>query len=288
MTRYRPGKTLVFTLVLFSLRACDDKGPPASPEPPSAPSAKPSQSKAAPETPPAGEEPAAMPALRPPENPSQACAQVIVVAWQGAEHAGPSIKRDKAAALALAGQLIEQAKKQPDFAALARKHSDAPGSGKRGGHIGTHTRDSWPPVYRLIRDQVFGMQVNQIASRPVEAPFGHVIVRRCPVERGRARHILLRYRGARSGGDNAVHTREQALALAGQILKQARKPGADFAALAREHSQDRSAARGGDIGARARGELAPEFEEALFAMTPGQISGPVETEFGFHLVQRVE
>jgi len=71
-------------------------------------------------------------------------------------------------------------------------------------------------------------------------------------------------------------------------LEQAEKPGADFAALAREHSEDSSAARGGDVGLRARGELARAFEKARFTMSPGQISGPMVTEFGFHIIQRVE
>ncbi len=279
MTHYPQIVTTLVILALLPVAACDDKKTPA-------PAEAPSPSPPAPA--PAADKPAAMPALRPPKDPNEACAQVMVVAWQGAEHAQPTVKLDKAQARARAMELIKEAKQQPDFAALAEKQSDAPGSGQRGGHIGTYTREKWPEVYSGIRDAVFSMQVNEIAAEPFEAPFGQVVVRRCPVERARARHILIRYQGARSGGDRAQHTRDGAEALAEKLLEQVKKPGADFAALAREHSEDSSASRGGDVGLRARGELARGFEKALFAMSPGQISGPVETEFGFHIIQRVE
>ena len=288
MPPYRSVTIALVVLLAFSLFACDDEKPPAPAKAPSEPSMALSAGPAASVKKPAAEKPAAIPALRPPKDPNEACAQVIVVAWQGAEHAQPTVKLDKAQARARAIELIKEAKQQPDFAALAENHSDAPGSGQRGGHIGTYTREKWPEIYSGIRNAVFALQVNEIAAEPFEAPFGQVIMRRCPVERARARHILIRYQGARSGGDKAAHTREQAEALAEKLLEQAKKPGADFAALAREHSEDSSAARGGDVGLRARGELARAFEKALFTMSPGQISGPVVTEFGFHIIQREE
>jgi peptidyl-prolyl cis-trans isomerase C len=62
--------------------------------------------------------------------------------------------------------------------------------------------------------------------------------------------------------------------------------GADFAELAREHSQDPgSAENGGDIGCLGQGETVPNFEEALFNAEEGEIVGPVETEFGYHVIE---
>jgi peptidyl-prolyl cis-trans isomerase D len=88
--------------------------------------------------------------------------------------------------------------------------------------------------------------------------------------------------GQRLASHILVQDEEQARSLA----QQARAPGADFAALAREHSQDTgSAGAGGDLGWIAPGTMGDAFDEALFAMEPGQVSDPVRSEFGWHVIQ---
>ena len=67
------------------------------------------------------------------------------------------------------------------------------------------------------------------------------------------------------------------------------KHGADFASLAKKYSDDTgNASQGGDLGSVNRGALVPEFEAAAFALAPNQISGVVETVFGFHIIQLLE
>jgi peptidyl-prolyl cis-trans isomerase C len=97
-------------------------------------------------------------------------------------------------------------------------------------------------------------------------------------EQIRARHILI---------DARTCDAEKRIA---QLLEQARAPGADFAALAREHSQDPgSARRGGDLGFFERGKMAPEFEKAAFALqNPGDVSEVVRSEFGLHIIRLEE
>ena len=63
---------------------------------------------------------------------------------------------------------------------------------------------------------------------------------------------------------------------------------ADFPTLAREHSQDGSAKDGGDLGWATPGRYVPEFEQALNALKPGEISEPVVSRFGVHLIQLLE
>ena len=60
---------------------------------------------------------------------------------------------------------------------------------------------------------------------------------------------------------------------------------ADFAELARVHSEDSSAAKGGDLGWLSPGDTVPEFERAMNALKVGEISAPVRTQFGWHLIQ---
>jgi len=98
-------------------------------------------------------------------------------------------------------------------------------------------------------------------------------------EQVRARHILLKLN---PGDDEQVKhaVREK---MAG-ILAEAGN-GGDFAALARQYSEDASATQGGNLGFFARGEMVKPFEEAAFGLQPGELSAIVETPFGLHLIK---
>jgi peptidyl-prolyl cis-trans isomerase C len=97
-----------------------------------------------------------------------------------------------------------------------------------------------------------------------------------------ASHVLIT---VPQGADAA--TKAAARAKAEDVLKQARA-GADFAKLARTYSNDASAPRGGDLGFFPKGQMAPTFEAAAFALAPNQISDVVETPFGFHVIKMLE
>jgi peptidyl-prolyl cis-trans isomerase C len=89
-------------------------------------------------------------------------------------------------------------------------------------------------------------------------------------EEVRARHIL-------------VETEEEAKAILEQL-----KGGANFAALAKEKSKDPGGADGGDLGFFAKGQMVPEFSEVAFKMFEGQLSNPVKSQFGWHIIKMEE
>ena len=131
---------------------------------------------------------------------------------------------------------------------------------------------------------MFGLSVNE-TSDILRAPYGWVIARRCAVEKVTTRHILIRYAGARDAGDDVTRTQDEARALAEEIRSEV--TGGSFEATARERSEDSSAERGGRLGAVGRGMFQPAYEEAAFALDVGEISAVVETEYGYHVIERL-
>jgi len=99
----------------------------------------------------------------------------------------------------------------------------------------------------------------------------------------RASHILLMYDGSmRSRATRSKDDAQREIqALAVQL-----QDGADFAELARSHSDCPSSAKGGDLGSFGRGQMVGPFEEAAFGLQVGATSGIVETPFGYHLIKR--
>ena len=98
----------------------------------------------------------------------------------------------------------------------------------------------------------------------------------------RASHILVLV-----PAEATAQARTAARGRAEAALKAA-KGGQDFAKLARQYSQDASAQRGGDLGFFPRGQMVPAFDQAAFALAPGQVSDLVETQFGFHIIKAAE
>jgi parvulin-like peptidyl-prolyl isomerase len=217
---------------------------------------------------------------------AEACGQIIVVAFKGAYQAADTVTRTKAVAITRAGDLLEQVKKGADFTELARKESDAPTSAARGGGMGTFHKPDWPAIHEAIKEPLFALEVGEVAPAVVEAEYGIAIVKRCPVEKAHSRHILVRYKGAKKADGDIKRTKQQAKAFAEACLGRLAK-GEDFAKVVTECSNDASKDRGGDIGVVGRGLLAPAYEAALFAMKPGERSDVIETDFGFHVIERL-
>lgn len=99
----------------------------------------------------------------------------------------------------------------------------------------------------------------------------------------RASHILLMYKG--SDRSTATRSKEEAQQQIQGLLTQV-QGGADFASLAQQHSDCPSKARGGDLGSFGRGQMVKAFEDTTFALPVGGVSGVVETQFGYHIIQR--
>ena len=98
-----------------------------------------------------------------------------------------------------------------------------------------------------------------------------------------AQHILLK-----TDKTTTDAQKKEKLAAAKKIFAEAKKSGADFGELAKKHSEGPTAQRGGDLGSFSRGRMVKEFEDAAFAAKAGEIIGPVETQFGFHVIKVLE
>ncbi|MBC7173993.1 MAG: peptidylprolyl isomerase [Polyangiaceae bacterium] len=262
----------LIAVLALAIGACSEEPAAPTPAAPEAPAARtPTQ--------PGSDEPA------PNAFPDEACLQGVLVSYQGAASAAESVTRSKEEARERATELRERVAGGEDIASVAREEGDG-GRAARGGQLGTFPKSEWPALYAPLKEPAFALPVGGLSDL-VEAPFGYVFFERCPVEKVHTRHILIRYAGAHNAPADLTRSKEEARSTAQRLRREAAAPGADFASLARESSEDGSAAQGGDIGLIARGLLEPEYEQAAFALAPGQIAEVVETRVGFHVIQRI-
>jgi peptidyl-prolyl cis-trans isomerase SurA len=176
--------------------------------------------------------------------------------------------------------LVQRLRAGADFAQLARRESD----GQRaleGGDLG------WFPmaeVPSLVEGLANTMAKGEI-SDPLRSPSGFHVIKLADVKgtgpeivtQTKARHILIRTSEVVSDDDARTRLSQLRFRLSG---------GEDFGTLARSHSDDTgSALNGGDLGWLSPGDTVPEFEQAMGALAPNEISQPFKTTFGWHVVQ---
>ena len=184
-----------------------------------------------------------------------------------------------------AQQIVQRAKSGENFATLAKAFSQAPDKGANGGEMGLRTADRYPT---LFIDSTQNLNKGEV-SDPVRSGAGFHILKVLDKKQSemsstlilqtRARHILLR-----TGSELSEAAARNRLVT----YKQRVQTGTDFADLARQFSQDGSASTGGDLGWASPGQFVPEFEEVMARLQPGQISDPLISRFGAHLIQVME
>ncbi len=189
-----------------------------------------------------------------------------------------------------ADDMLSQLKGGADFSRLAATYSNA-SEALQGGALG------WRPVERLptlFLEAIKDVKVGDIAPI-VRSPNGFHILKvlgrrsavegklastSAPVQQTRVRHILLRVSDVTPEADVKRRLEEFKLRIdAGQV---------EFGTLARLHSVDPSGSRGGDLGWVYPGDTVPEFERAMNALKLNEVSEPVQSPFGWHLIQPME
>ncbi|HEY5718938.1 MAG TPA: peptidylprolyl isomerase [Gammaproteobacteria bacterium] len=180
-------------------------------------------------------------------------------------------------------RLLRQLREGADFSALAIAESDGQ-QALQGGDLGW--RDSGQ-IPRLFGDSARALALGAV-SEPIRSPSGYHLVKlldkrgeqAAMVTQTRVRHILVRTTSLVS--DNEARLRLERLRL--RIAN-----GEEFEALARANSDDPlSATKGGELDWVSPGELVPPFEQAMNALAPGELSEPVKSQFGWHLIQVLE
>jgi len=222
-------------------------------------------------------------------DPNEACLKILVVAHSGLDEdqqpEGADKLRDKPAAEAHAKALLAKLEAGESFESLVLSDSDDERTKAKRGGTGTFTRDAWPERYEPLKEPIFGLP---IAGRTavLDTPIGLVIAERCAVDKVHTRHILLRYAGAKRADDDVKRSRDEAKAEA-EAVRAMIAGGQDFAEVAKDKGEDGTAERGGDLGPIGRGMFAYAYEEAAWSLKPGELSPVVETDFGFHVIERL-
>ena len=208
-------------------------------------------------------------------------AQVLVTVPEGASDAVVAERRARAEAA------LARIRAGEPFDRVAREVSED-GNRANGGEIGLREADRLPDVFVGV---VRSLQPGQLAPSLLRTAAGFHVLKLVDrrdggilaVTQTHARHILLR--------PSPQLSQEAALARLAEFKRQIEAGGPrgrTFEQLAREYSQDASAAQGGDLGWASPGTFVPEFEQAMNALEPGAIADPVVSRFGVHLIQVVE
>ena len=222
---------------------------------------------------------------RQPNNPSGTVAMDLNLAMILIAVPENSTPSEVAALQAKAQQISQQAKNGENFANLATKFSEAADKGANGGEMGLRSAERYPTLF------VQGVQAlnKGDVSNPLRSGAGFHILKvlekkqsdlsGTTIVQTRARHILLRL--SKDLTESAARNRLLS-------YKQRIQSGTDFAEMAKQFSQDGSAPAGGDLGWASPGQFVPEFEEVMAQLKPGQISEPLVSRFGMHLIQVME
>ncbi len=184
---------------------------------------------------------------------------------------------------ARAEDIVAQLAKGADFAQMSASYSDA-SNALQGGEFGWRASGKIPT---LFADALKSMQPGQISPILRSSNGFHILKlidkrgldATLTVTQTHARHILIKTNELTSEAD----ARNRLLQLKERI-----ENGAKFEDMARLQSEDASASKGGDLGWINPGDTVPEFEKAMNALKPGQISDPIQTPFGWHLIQVLE
>ncbi|MBL8478648.1 MAG: peptidylprolyl isomerase, partial [Sterolibacteriaceae bacterium] len=181
---------------------------------------------------------------------------------------------------------LDQLRRGENFAKVAASYSDAP-DGLSGGDMGARPLDRLPALYADAVKKLKPGETSDILRSPAGFHIVKLVARQggggptqaVALKQTRARHILIKV-------NELVSEAEARRKLVG--LKERLDNGADFADLARLHSNDLSAAKGGDLGWMYQGDTVPDFEKAMDALKVNQVSEPIQSPFGFHLIQVLE
>lgn len=171
-----------------------------------------------------------------------------------------------------------------DFSKVAAEFSDAPDA-MQGGELGWRPIGQMGPVFAELLTSMDPGDITPVVKSPIGFHILKFLERRqqeTPVviiEQTHAQHILIKISELISEDD----AYQQIMQVKARIDK-----GADFSEMAKSFSEDASASAGGDLGWISPGDTVPEFEQAMGKLLPGQISAPIRTPFGWHLIKVIE
>ncbi len=203
--------------------------------------------------------------------------------------------RSRAEALALAEQVAKQASDEPTrFADLARQYSEDLPSRDEGGGLGNYAAVQMSPWPQVL-DALAALKAGQ-TSKVVETAYGFHVFYRSPLSgegRSSGRHIVISHDQAPwlavyARGPRPSRKREQALALANDIYREARAQPERFAELVQRYSEHRDAVSDGDFGVWSTHEVStfPPRTKRLEELAIGEVGKPIETHLGFEIIER--
>jgi peptidyl-prolyl cis-trans isomerase SurA len=178
---------------------------------------------------------------------------------------------------------LSELRRGASFAQVAATYSDAPDA-TQGGTLGWRSSARLPALFLDVLEKLNAGEVSDILRSPNGFHIVKLLEKRgkaaaTGVQQTHVRHILIRQREGLSSSE----ARNRLAQLREKIVA-----GADFGEMAKQQSEDSSAAKGGDLGWVAPGDTVQEFERVMNSLKDKEVSPPIQTPFGWHLVQVLE
>ena len=214
-------------------------------------------------------------------------AHILITHYDSKKRYAKLPTRGKEEAFQRGHDIIEELKNgEISFEDAVKKYSDDFRTNEVGGNFGIFIRREEFGGLKSIANAYYKLKMGEVSDELAESDFGFHILTRIPLVEYAVFNILIKHKDIKKPSPKDTRTKEQALKIANNVLKMAKRNPDNFGKLAKQYSEEISRDKGGEIGIYSSVAMDPKLTEAFSKLKIGEVTGPIETEAGIHVIRR--